>query len=339
MNSRQRIELRALSLVEAVASGRRIEDATVECKATWPEPNRAVRKLAGHANAARGEPILWLIGVDEDAHEIPGAGEMELAEWWAQLERCFDDRVVPDLVSVVVPVSPGSTVVALHFTTDRAPYVVKRQTGSDWSQADVPWRAGNSTRSAHRHELLKMLVPAILAPEADVFESLTTTSAHQRQGERQLEIRTTGSLFFGQPAQSVVVLPDHLMWATVTLLATEARVETHCNVLLHEPRRPGGLPKAIRDGEPPPKSRPLHGVYTEPGATYITGAGLSQFRLNGTIVGLTEEQLPEVEHVDVQIVLPIASSDRRIEIQYRSDRMDSLKPDSLATWSGFVAQQ
>jgi hypothetical protein len=27
------------------------------------------RKIAGHANAARGEPILRIIGLDEDGHQ------------------------------------------------------------------------------------------------------------------------------------------------------------------------------------------------------------------------------------------------------------------------------
>ena len=33
-------------------------------------PASAARKIAGHANAARGEPILRIIGLDEDGNQV-----------------------------------------------------------------------------------------------------------------------------------------------------------------------------------------------------------------------------------------------------------------------------
>jgi len=42
--------------------GQPIEDTRVEVKAVWPsDSNYAARRIPGHANAAGGESILWLI--------------------------------------------------------------------------------------------------------------------------------------------------------------------------------------------------------------------------------------------------------------------------------------
>ena len=62
-------------------------------------PALAARKIAGHANAARGEPILWIIGLDEDDHQVTGASDVELADWWAQATAALS----PDVVSARPP--------------------------------------------------------------------------------------------------------------------------------------------------------------------------------------------------------------------------------------------
>lgn len=59
------IEYWALSIIDRVKSKQPIEDSRVELKASWPDPKKAARRLAGHANAARGEPILWLVGIND----------------------------------------------------------------------------------------------------------------------------------------------------------------------------------------------------------------------------------------------------------------------------------
>jgi hypothetical protein len=41
-----------------------VEDDLIEFKRTWIKPHKAARRIAAHANAARGQDILWLIGVD-----------------------------------------------------------------------------------------------------------------------------------------------------------------------------------------------------------------------------------------------------------------------------------
>ena len=67
------IESWALRVLERVGNRQSVEDSKVELKAKWPDPVKAARRIAGHANAARGESILWLIGADEKQGVITGA--------------------------------------------------------------------------------------------------------------------------------------------------------------------------------------------------------------------------------------------------------------------------
>jgi hypothetical protein len=101
----------ALDVLDRVASGGRLEDSRVEIKREWPDPVEAARRIAGHANAARGAPILWLIGVDEKARTIPGADYKELANWFPRLQSQFDE-LAPSLQDLNVPYK-GVTVIAL----------------------------------------------------------------------------------------------------------------------------------------------------------------------------------------------------------------------------------
>ena len=80
----------AQAIILRVQSHQPAEDSHVECKASWPDVNNIARQLAGHANAAKGEPVLWLIGVDEKGGTIPGAEHKELNNWYPQLVKEFD---------------------------------------------------------------------------------------------------------------------------------------------------------------------------------------------------------------------------------------------------------
>lgn len=167
------IEQWTLRVVERVKSGQPNEDARVELKATWPtEHQKAARRIAGHANAARGEPILWVIGVDpagaDEAARVPGAVDHDLAKWWPAIAAFFDDGVTPDHFAVNVPID-DRTVVAIQFDTDRAPFVV---TGAPQGavQREVPWREGTAIRSARRQDVLRLLAPLQSMP---TIESLS----------------------------------------------------------------------------------------------------------------------------------------------------------------------
>lgn len=166
---KQEIEFRVLNIIERVVKQQPIEDDTVELKAEWPHDHyRAARRIAGHANAARGEPILWLIGVDEKTG-VTGVDFEELSTWFARVQSRFDAGMAPALQSLAVPFD-GKTVVALLFETDRAPFVVKNPDGTGPISREVPWREANSTRTAKRADLIKMLYPILRAPRLEILE-------------------------------------------------------------------------------------------------------------------------------------------------------------------------
>src|SRR3712207_632103 len=116
MNSHQ-IESLALRVIERVVVNYSNEDFLVELKSNWPNnPNKVARRIAGHANAARGEPILWLIGVDQD-NGVQGVPSAELANWWAHVQAEFES-VSPTMWDLNISWN-GITVVALLFETER----------------------------------------------------------------------------------------------------------------------------------------------------------------------------------------------------------------------------
>jgi len=167
------IEDWTLRVIKQVESGQPNEDYRVELKAQWPNVKKTARQLAGHANAAHGEPILWLIGVDEEKG-IVGINNEELANWSAQVRAEFDGLAPQILRDLNVPVA-GTTVVALLFDTDRAPYLVKNpaygQSNGGPVQLEVPWREARSTRTALRSDLLRILSPIQQAPSFELLNA------------------------------------------------------------------------------------------------------------------------------------------------------------------------
>jgi len=178
------IESWTLNVIERVESGQPCEDFRVELKSEWIEPHKAARRIAGHANAARGETILWLIGVDEDRGVI-GADTNELANWFSAVVSEFDG-LAPAMTDVVVPVN-DKAVVALLFETDRSPFVVKnpahgRERGEAVSH-ELPWREGTRTRTAKRADLIKLLTPLLYLPEFEIRSGELYVS-HQHEGNK-----------------------------------------------------------------------------------------------------------------------------------------------------------
>jgi hypothetical protein len=84
------LEMWVRDVAAAVIRGDPVEDTKVELKATWIESEKAARQLAGHANASRGEPLLWLIGVDERNNRVVGVEPLEFEHWHKQVQKWFD---------------------------------------------------------------------------------------------------------------------------------------------------------------------------------------------------------------------------------------------------------
>lgn len=201
------VEYKTLQIVERQRAGQPLEDSLVELKREWPtDHKRAAERIAGHANASHGEPVLWLIGLDEK-DGVVGANERELANWWPQVQKHFDG-ISPELGCHinVADDATGKTVVALEILTDRPPYVVN---GGDGKRI-VPWRSGTRTDGATRAQLLRILFPLQKLPLIEVIEqSLLPTGGNG--------IRFLIHLFLtpnqGFAESSVIYLPKHKMIA------------------------------------------------------------------------------------------------------------------------------
>jgi hypothetical protein len=293
MPSRALIEAAVVTAVEAVLSGGSVEDDRIECKSELMPPDR-VRQLAGAANAALGEDLIWVVGIDEKAKALTPLNnpEIDLADWWAQVERNFDGAVAPDFISLWVPVSGGS-VLALYFNTDRAPYVIKNPSGSR-AELEVPWRSATRTRSARRHELLKMLLPVVSTPEATLLSSdgLLTANA-----ERKLQFKGQVNLYIEHIHSSTAVLPAHKMLCTLELWGVQYLLTARPLITIGPATDSGGV-ETLRNG------------------IYCSRSGLARLELFGNLGELepnTPERLRDLDMVTLKLEVGVVGSRRPIK--------------------------
>jgi hypothetical protein len=178
------IEAEALQIVSRLVEKKQSpEDAKVELKAEWPQVNKMARHLAAIANAAYGERVLFLIGVDEKAFCVRSdARPVELANWLPQVSACFEGGVVPELLCDLNIPWENTHFCVLAFDTSRAPYLVKTTRAENRESSEtrkeikdtipdyeVPWREGRRTRTARRNDLLRLLVPASTLPDIEMI--------------------------------------------------------------------------------------------------------------------------------------------------------------------------
>lgn len=161
------VEKWAMDIADRTKRKQPVEDSNVEVKSEWIGPGKAARRLAGQANSARGENILWLIGIDEK-NGVVGAEYQKLANWWPQVKSQFDE-VAPNLIADVNISLEEKVIVALLFETDRFPYVIKNPTGGN-IQFEVPWREGTGIRTARRRDLVMLVTPLQQVPDCEVFK-------------------------------------------------------------------------------------------------------------------------------------------------------------------------
>jgi hypothetical protein len=212
MNSRQ-IESWALRVVDCIKSGQPNEDFLVELKREWILEIKAARRIAGHANAARGENILWLIGVDEKQGVI-GADAANLASWYPAVESFFEE-LAPRMLPLNIPID-GKIIVALLFETDRAPYVVKNpaygQHKGDLAEFEVPWRESTRIRTARRSDLIRLLSPLELLPEIEIIGGYLTETIEGKDSVGNYipdELRLNLELYIVPKNKNRIVIPFH----------------------------------------------------------------------------------------------------------------------------------
>jgi hypothetical protein len=204
VNSTQ-IEVWVLSTVDRARQAGHVEDSRVEAKREWPDSvERTARQLAGHANAARGDEVLWIFGLDEKTGEIVSPPQVEMANWLSQLVARFDG-LAPELeANLIVPVE-DHFVIAMVFRSDRAPYVVKVSNGGN-VEREAPWRSGNQTMSATREQLLRLLIPTMSLPTAQMHDGMVYLNlADPNRIRWGVEVR----LFLAPTSESLLAFAMH----------------------------------------------------------------------------------------------------------------------------------
>ncbi len=216
------IEMWALRVIDLVRQRKDPEDVRVELKAQWPrEMSAAARRIAGHANAARGEPILWLIGLDQKRGIVVLEDSPDHANWYEGVKAQFQG-LAPPMQDVTLSL-PGGQVVAIAFETDSAPYVVRNpefgKPNGGPVALEVPWREATSVRSATRTDLLRLLEPTQRLPELEVLSGTLLAGQYDAliQTPPELVVRLILELYVIPPSNSRVVFPFHKCSATVQI--------------------------------------------------------------------------------------------------------------------------
>lgn len=282
------------------------EDDFVECKGRWPEKDKA-RQLAALGNRAAGEPFVLIVGFDDRTGAIVDPGSTDPADWWQGMAGQFDQTPLDLLRHIVVHISDSEKVHAFAFGTDRVPYVVKNGQGRD-----VPMRDGTSTRSAYRHELLRLLLPSIGTPpsallKADVYLAIGVNTG-----------RPDGKAWNGYATPFVehigtgpLMLPAHAMRASIAYGDTVKEV----SIRPATPTSPFGLPKK---SESPASA---HGAELRTDGVVLTGPAAFPLRMYlGDVLATDFEEAKAAMAIRLSITLPIAGSNRPIKLDSELSR-------------------
>ena len=221
------IEEWALRVIDRIKQDLPIEDSRVELKAKWVEnPNHIARRIAGHCNANAGDNVLWIIGADESSG-LTGVDHRDMAKWWPSVCAHFEGQ--PPAVQDIAVTSESITIVALLFSTDHVPFVVrnaahgKQGGGGGPVQREVPWREGTSVRSATHADLVRLLIPVANLPKLEPYKSEASSlplynikiSEVERDSSRTLSGETT--IYAVAPLGPAIVLPDHQAFGSYTI--------------------------------------------------------------------------------------------------------------------------
>lgn len=196
-------EVRIIDLVNHVVAGGTCEDDVVECKSQLPEDTRrAARQIAGLLNAARGATAIWIVGLDEKAHQVVTVQNgPDPASWLPGVQKYFRGLDPDPQIHTIV--TDHGTVTALIFDTERAPYVVTTD-GGKGGNLEVPWRSATGTGSATRAQLLSLVVATRALPTVQFINPKLVAA---QIGSDDTTLDFTAELFFS--ASERVFLPRH----------------------------------------------------------------------------------------------------------------------------------
>ncbi|MET4581581.1 hypothetical protein ABIE21_001071 [Conyzicola nivalis] len=314
MNATQ-LEALVLEAVSRVQADGAREDDRIEFKRDWPDDKKA-RQLAGAANRSRGEWLVYVIGLDEKDGSIHSTATVDPADWWAQMESAFDEAA-PELVRHLnIHVSEFDSVVALLFRTDRTPYVVKVPNGG--AEREVPIRVGTRTRSAHRHELLQLLLPSAPVPILDALSASLRLGRPNYLGHDSnsiVQMSLDCQIYFEHLAPHPAFLPRHL--ARIAILGGNLRDWTE----IHYSR---------------PTNGPVvnFGVAMRADGIELSGPGTANIEATWTFPRERLSELGEVDSWRLRLEFGVAGTSRpailEVEARHRTEELDaSLAADGL----------
>lgn len=320
------IESWVLTIVDRIVKSQPLEDSRIELKSEWPsDPFKAARQIAAHANSARGESILWIIGLDEKDGMI-GAKQEEFSNWWAKVTSWFDEKITPRLIDLNIPYNE-KTLVALLLETDRAPFVIKNRSGK-LPHREVPWREGTKTRTAHRSDLLKILAPISKLPKFEVLESKVELREDLNKDERlQIHFLMNLKIYVTTWTEELIVIPFHKCNAEIKWEGQQRPPKLN-KIKLKQPfkqtiRLPGSLAFA------PPESDSLT-IGSTSNEVLISGSGMINLEAELSIPKTPE---PVPKSLKLLVSFELLKTDRITTIEYDVKRREynSGKP-LIALW-------
>lgn len=332
------MEARVFDIVDRIVAGGRAEDDLVECKSRWIDPAKAARRLAGQANAARGDDVVWIVGLDENGHRVVPLDDTDTANWWPQVQKPFADAVTPDITVVNVP-TPHGTVVALGFQTDRSPYMITVADGQ--VDREIPWRSGAGTRTAHRGEVLSLLVEAAAAPAVELIRP-TVQATHYPGGDNphggppqpeRIEMVLNARLFFEPTGRASVpaMLPRH-QWTAEFDLGPDGIHDAALDIWPNAVTGAGPTGSASENAHP-------HGTWVRSSGVYVNGP--ETLTVQAT-VDLPPDVRPAVSsrpYVTVALRMPVSGSTRTAAVHQRLRWATGERPNDypkgtiLGTWA------
>lgn len=325
------LEARVITAVDQIRSGQQVEHDFIECKRSWPQEDKA-RQLAGSLNRAAGDPVIYIIGIDEKTGDVYDVSGTDVLNWWAQIVTKFDHTPPEMARHITVPVGEGGEyVVAVAFASDRAPYVVK--TGQANPSLEVPMREGTGTRSARRDELLRILIPSVKLPHVVVLNSRLSARhfpAREKSddvfnipaSEERISCAGHVKLYFEHNGRELVTLPAHGMRGTATVGGTTFEVRLAPNAYHSEDQ----------------KLRPQFGVIRTAEAVVVTGPSAAALDLN--IVGMQPGDrtlLGQAEEVRIDLELDVLDAVGPLRVGLSMPRRKGLPhqeadPSQLGEW-------
>ncbi|MBF6326480.1 hypothetical protein IU451_28690 [Nocardia cyriacigeorgica] len=310
--NKNRVEIRVNEIVNHVIAGGKVEDDYVEAKAEWPDINKA-GQLAGLANAANGHPVLLIVGLDEDAHQVVPLDSTDAADWWPKMQKQFAFEVTPDLTVLRVPTDHG-TVMCLHFETDRAPYMVKINSG--WATAAIPWRSGTRTRTATRAEVLSLMRDAAAVPQLELTAASFTLRrpALARVPADPSPVTFAARLFVDSVPGAHVVLQRH-RWDVKIVSSSGIHIPDD-KIRIGPPERRRTIPIGASNvpPAPEPKINP-YGITSRPVGLLVLGPDMVEISMQVHIEPDDAQALAASDWIEVGIRLPVGASEQAATVR------------------------